>query len=236
VLHFDYNKLGSVNKSDLLLLDRLEVLKLDHNLVEDIEQDSFANLVNLESLDLSNNRISWVTNETFNKLANLKFIYLGSNRLSLIESYLFDGLNKLEVVDLSGNSIHSIGEYAFNRLVNLKDLYLWNNVSAPMIIEYKSFVGLDSIQNVFVSETTASELKNRLVFKQVVGERNGKMFKSILKRKYFRSFNLITAVGFDEDHDCQLTFWFIKYNIHFNLKDDFDYVNYLKKCNHLSIL
>ena len=50
-------------------------------------------------------------------------------------------------------------------------------------------------------------------------------------RVYYSSINLLTV---DElDHDCELTLFFIRNNVHYNLKSDLDFDEYFEKCNYL---
>ena len=228
-LYFDSNHIETVKNVDLMYLEKLEYLNLDNNLIGYIETESFKNLVNLETLILSRNQLVYFneTRKIFNYLTNLKYLNLSANRLAYIESYLFDNLYKLKIIDLSFNRIFFIQSFAFNKLTNLKDLYI--NFNEPTIrLELDSFSALDSLENIYLSKSMLSDA-NKFVFKVMIGNKNSKLSKHILRRAYFKSVNLLAL----NEYDCGLTLSFIVYNLHFNLKSDEDFYQYFIKCEHL---
>ena len=158
-LHFDFNRLSLVKNSDLIYLENLEYLNMYHNEIKAIEANSFLNLQKLETLYLSNNKLR---TDLENNYLNV-FNYLSSNNLTIVTSYLFNNLVKLEVIDLSNNGICAVKEFAFYMLSNLRDLYLYRN-QMNMSIGNKSFVGLKSIQSVYVSNSILKEDASKKLF------------------------------------------------------------------------
>ena len=236
VLYLNSNQIKKIKKIDLFYLENLEYLNLDNNLISSFESESFISLINLETLILSSNKIRNFnsSNKLFNGLINLKYLNLSSNRLTYLNSYLFDNLNKLEVIDLSNNLIYTIKEYTFNMLTSLKDLYINTNSTADMIIEMNSFNRLDSITNVYICKSILNNSLTKFIFKDMIKKKNRLTSTSILKREYYKSFNLISVSNIDSiGYDCELTLTFIKYNIHFNLKTESDFYDYLISCNYL---
>ena len=212
------NKLTQITFFDLMYLENLEHLDLSDNIISSVEANSFENLLNLEALLLHSNEISHLSIQLFNGLSNLKHLNLSFNKIAFLDSYLFQELSKLEVIDLSNNLIAHIKENAFLNLVNLRDLYINNvNMSRNLSVDLNSFVGLDSIQNVYILKSDLLNERTKFIFKDLVRRKNEENVRVILSWKYYKSVNIITQ---DAYQDCYLTLLFIKYNIHFNLKKD----------------
>jgi Leucine-rich repeat (LRR) protein len=212
------NKLAQIKFFDLMYLENLEHLDLSDNIISSVEANSFENLLNLETLSLHSNEIGRLSIQLFNGLSNLKHLNLSFNRIEFLDSYLFEELSKLEVIDLSNNLLAHIKENAFFDLVNLRDLHINNvNMSRSLSVDLNSFVGLDSIQNVYILKSDLLSERTKFIFKDLVRRKNEANVRFILSWKYYKSVNIITQ---DEYQDCYLTLLFIKYNIHFNLKKD----------------
>jgi hypothetical protein len=91
-------------------------------------------------------------------------------------------------------------------------------------------VGLESIQNVRVSKKALNDNQTRNVFIKLVKAKNFVVSKKLLGWKYYKSFNLLTPNGIEHEHDCDLVISFIKFNIHFNLKTEHDFNNFILVC------
>ena len=227
-LYFDFNQIDTIKNTDLMYLENLEYLNLANNKIDSIEVNAFKNLINLETLILTKNNLKiFDQKKLFNCLVNLKYLNLSSNSIPYLESYFFDNLFKLEVIDLSFNKIYLIDNFAFNKLANLKDLHVDSNENMIKLHLF-SFSNLDLIENIHLSKSILSD-ENKFILKRMVGIKNSKFKKNVLKRKYYKSLNLLAK----NDYDCQMTLSFIIYNIHFNLKSDNDFFNYFIRCEHL---
>ena len=244
-LNLEGNKLEILNKEDLIYLKSLKYLNLNRNLIQFIENNTFDQLINLEKLYLSGNRLS--SNQTFNPinskfifkyLFNLKELNLSYNCIEFLNENLFFNLNKLTTIDLSNNLIKSVKQNSFNRLFNLKNLYLQNNSDFLLFEAYQSFNQTKSIKNIFISKSILYNNEfNKCFFKQLFIDisinNNAELTRrSIQNRIYYNSLN-INTIG-DTFYDCELVLSFSRYNIHFNLKSDLDFYDYMaNNCENL---
>ncbi len=131
---------------------------------------------------------------------------------------------------MSSNPIYSIENFAFNKLSNLKDLHI-NSNETKMKLMVNSFFNLNSIENIYLSKSILDD-ENKFILKRMIRIKNSKFNKTVLKRKYYKSVNLLAK----NEYSCELTLSFIIYNIHFNLKSDNDFYNYFIRCEHLFFL
>ena len=229
-VYFNSNKLNMVLNRDLANLINLEYLNLENNQINSIENESFAYLANLDTLILSRNRLSDFNDSSaiFASLGSLKSLNLSFNSIEVISSYLFSNLLKLESLDLSYNKIYLFEDYSMNKLNSLRYLHLHENAKRIEIRD-TSFVALDAIQNVYVSKSILSNETRRIfvdLFQNV--NRNAETRN---KRLYFKSLSLVSP-GEVSTTDCDLTLYFIRRNIHFNLKTDQEMDQFLMECSH----
>jgi Leucine-rich repeat (LRR) protein len=224
LLYFDSNKLESIKNTDLMNLDNLEHLNLDNNEIEWVEEGSFDNLFKLETLILARNKLESLNSDLFFNLDELKFVNLSSNRIKLVEGYTFNYLKKLEQIDLSRNWIRVLSDNSFFELHNLKELYIFEN-RPDLVIENASFIQLKSIQSIYLSKPMLTS-SNLGLFVELFNEKNRNHTRYILNTSYLKSLDLISF----NEVDCNMTLSLIKLNLHFNLKSDSDWVNYLNNC------
>jgi hypothetical protein len=223
------NKLDGINTLNLIYLENLEFLDLDSNEMNKIDDDSFYNLKSLETLILSKNKLYLADNThgLFNSLTSLKFLNLSSNLIEIIRMDTFSNLLKLEVVDLSNNKIHLIKENSFDGLINLRDLYI-NNNEPNMKIENSSFYKFESIKTMFIDRSILNYSFNKLVFIEMIKNKNLLHNKTILEWNFYQAFNLIDLN--DTIYDCEVVIEFLKLNILYDLKSETDYDAYLSNC------
>jgi Leucine-rich repeat (LRR) protein len=208
----------------MIYLNNLEYLNLDSNQIELIEMDSFNSLINLETLILSNNKINSLKESIFKPLNGIKFINLSSNQVQIIESGLFTRLEKLEVIDLSRNQIYLVQESSFFNLDNLQTLHL-NENSPNMTIDNRGFHELNSIESIHLSKSIINS-QTSLIFIDLLKQKNKNQNTKILNVNYLKSLNLISY----NEIDCNLTLYFIRENVHFNLRTEYDWYRYVSNC------
>jgi len=233
-LYFDSNNLKSLFFEDLSALDNLELLNLDNNCLSSIEDKSLSNLIKLEVLILSRNKLSSMNLNAnlFSKLSNLKLLNLSSNLIESVATHVFSQLYKLETVDLSFNKICIFYEFSLNNLISLRNLHL-NDNNKTILLQPKSFFNLESIQNVFISQSILagqnkhSEMKNS-IFINLFKTKNLKFSKSVLKRAYYKSLFLISTY---DTYMCELSLFFMRNNVHFNFKTEKDIFDYFNVCS-----
>jgi Leucine-rich repeat (LRR) protein len=233
-LHFDSNNLKRLLFEDLSALDNLELLNLDNNSLSFIEDKSLSNLIKLEVLILSRNKLSSMNLNAslFSKLSNLKFLNLSSNLIESIASHVFSQLYKLETLDLSYNKIYILYEFSLNNLISLRNFHL-NDNNETILFDLKSLFNLETIQNVFISQSilTRHDKENVLtnsIFINLFKTKNLKFSKSVLKRAYFKSLFLISTY---DTYMCELSLLFMRNNVHFNFKTEKDIFDYFNECS-----
>ena len=234
VLHLDLNSLISIQNRNLMDLVNLEYLNLAYNLIEFIENLSFANLVALETLILAHNKLRSFTtpDQMFKSLQSLKYLDLSYNAIECVPAFLFSGLFKLEALDLSCNKIYSLENFALNKLNSLRNLHL--NDNNDHLKMNGNFSELNALQNIFISKSILNDESKR-VFIDLFRCLNIKA-SSRNSRPYLKSLSLITPYGSNSallSYDCDLTLYFIRKNIHFNLKTEDDIFNYFAECSQL---
>jgi hypothetical protein len=157
----------------------------------------------------------------------LTSLYLSHNLIEFIEQDSFQNLVELKELDLSFNRLLSIDNSLFNGLANLNDLYLLNNFTFRLFNH--SFNHLINIGNIYLTRSMIQE--NKCLFMHSI-ERKVKRDVDNGKYKFFKSINLIS----NDFHDltlneyCELTFDFLQFKIHWNLKSDFENEMFYEKC------
>ena len=149
---------------------------------------------------------------------------MSSNSIEVAERNLFSYLKKLEVVDLSRNKIYAIQENSFYKLNNLKFLYIFEN-SPNMTINNRSFYELNSIESIHLSKSILNGYTN-LIFIDLLKQKNKNKDRKKINIIYLKSLNLISY----NEIDCNLTWYFIRENVHFNLRTENDWYQYISNC------
>jgi hypothetical protein len=175
-------------------------------------------------LILSNNKIKNLNKDLLKPLGSVKSINVSSNLIEKVDSNLLNNLKKLEVIDLSRNKIYEMHEYSFYKLNSLKSLYIYEN-SPNMTIENGTFYELNSIESIYLSKTIINS-QTSSIFINLFKQKNKNLNTKILNVTYLKSLNLIS---FDET-DCNLTLYFIRENVHFNLRTEIDWFQYVSDC------
>ena len=209
----------------------LIVLNIDSNQVDVIEFDALKNCRSLENLSLSRNCLNTIGTNSFYYLFSLKYLNLSYNRIENIEISSFQNLNKLESLDLSYNSqLKAIEPNVFLGLSHLKDLYLLN--WRTFALNNASFRYLTNVSNVYLNESLVTEFKCIFMnsFERIVLRNVADIYI------FYRSINLITLNYSLETKDyCEITFRLLQFNIHLNLKTDYENELFYEKCQDVLI-
>jgi hypothetical protein len=127
-------------------------------------------------------------------------------------------------LDLSFNRLFSFQNGVFNGLIDLNDLNLINN-SQFLTFENQSLNSIFNISNIYLDIHLIEQYKcffmhsiERVVRRNVSN-----------KYLFYKSINLLTLKS-ENDLDCELTFQFLQFKIHLNLKTDFENERFYEKC------
>lgn len=165
---------------------------------------SFMNL--LEYLDLSSNNLTSLGKNLFNDLTNLVYLDLSSNGLAKIENYVFKNLFKLTSLNLNLNN-------------------------DSMVLDEHSLYGLSSLQTMNISaEVLVNDRSNKVAV--VNGLKSLRVHKVINGRVFYESVSVVgNYVGnYSSVVECHLVIYFIRFNIIYNLKTDYDMFVYNRNC------
>ena len=103
-------------------------------------------------------------------------------------------------------------------------------------MEANSFFQLGSLQNIYISKSILNNETNS-VFNALFKELNGNSaFRN--KRFYFKSLSLTSLILGNSslfEYDCDLTLYYIRRNIHFNLKTEGHIFQYFAHCSQLAL-
>jgi Leucine-rich repeat (LRR) protein len=227
-LYLYRNKLRHLNNSNLFSskLLRLKILNLDSNEISFMDKNLFFNLKTLVNLSIADNQLTSINKALFFNLFKLKFLNLSRNRIDFIQTNTFLSLDNLLSLDLSFNRLHSIQNGVFNGLIDLSDLNLINN-SQFLTFENQSLNSIFNISNIYLDIHLIEQYKcffmhsiERVVRRNVSN-----------KYLFYKSINLLTLKS-ENDLDCELTFQFLQFKIHLNLKTDFENERFYEKCTH----
>ena len=227
-LYFDSNGLDALLNRDLMDMVNLEYLDLDNNRISFVESQAFSYLYNLDTLVLSRNKLTSFNGSTrvFSYLYSLRVLNLSMNSLEVVPGRLFDSLLKLETLDMSHNKIYLVQNFSFDGPKSLRHLYI-NSNQDDLSIESRSFVGLDSIQNVYLSSPILTRDSTRSILIDMFNSLNRRALEKN-RVYYFRSLALIsTSFG----ADCALVLYFIRWNVHLNLNTDQDVFDFFVACD-----
>lgn len=214
------------------------MVSFESNEIASIEPYTFMKLVKLESLNLASNKIDSITKDYFKNLYSLKHLNLSNNKISLIENQSFINLYKLLVLDLSYNNLVMLENDVFKGLTDLKDLHF--RTSQVFELKANSFDHLNSVNRIFLNESLLLYLNNKCL---LVGpfEKDSKRNLSINNGDvlvFLKSINLIstkTVINSKKNVSlyCQITFFFLQMNIHYDLTTDFEFEDFYRSCSDL---
>ena len=206
-----------------------------------IELGTFKHLESLEYLHLSNNKLTDLNKLTFESLYQLKYLNLSHNYLSPINNVLFSDLFKLLELDLSYNSLVSIEDYSFKNFYFLTELHLEFQKAANLILTNSTIYleNNNNLKNVYISFDVLAKSKHNQI--QLVDSLNHNNIEKVaFNHLYYRSINVNALFVNSSDgsnnrlNECFLIIYFIRYQIHFNLKSDSDVSNFLNDCNSIN--
>ena len=102
-----------------------------------------------------------------------------------------------------------------------------------------SLFGLSSIKSLDISFSCLIGANNKNKLHIVSNLKSLKLYKMIDKRSYYESVNLMAMNNFNDDQlnemECFLILFFIKFDIHFNLKSENDLLKFEQNCRFLEI-
>jgi len=139
-------------------------------------------------------------------------------------------LNKLIVLDLSFNQLVTIKPKLFLGLSLLNDLELKSEFNFNL--NSQSFSNLTEINNIYFTNISMI-FENKCLFLSQFYKRDIKReIKYEKKSKYvfYKSVNLMTVTTVNETSACELTFHFLQFGLHLNLKKDFENEAFYEKC------
>ena len=221
------NKIKMIGSDDFKNVPRLRNLYLDNNLISLIEPNSFALLRFVNRIDLSRNFIQILDENIFEDTYNLVYLNLSKNLIETMPLGLFSNLNKLETLDLSFNLIKFV---QINLLLSnglLKNLYLNDNFN--ILLPSSVFSGLKSIKNIYISPNFFSINNGANLDSILLPVR---FVKSGFNHVYMDSIYLIfLPQNFVYTFEfCELSLFLIGYELHFNLRTDYDMNRFLLYC------
>jgi hypothetical protein len=206
-------------------------LKLNKNKIEQIKEYSLHYLRFLFYLDLSENKLTYLHDKTFLKLDRLLRLNLSYNSIEIIQHNLFSSLKNIERIDLSSNSIRLIEKYSFQYFIYLETLHLYNNTE--VMIETQTEIGLKTLKHLFISENQLHNNKNVLSIQNLFVK--DKLVKIINGIRFFKSKQIVFKpdVRNYSQEICSLVLNFIRFNLHLNLENDYDYEIFHLSCSNV---
>ena len=228
--YFNSNKIKTLSYMSIYI-SSLNILNFDLNDIYIIEQDAFLNLMNLKNLSIAYNNLTRISTNNFAYQFNLKYLNLSHNQIDFIELDSFQNLENLHALDLSFNSLILIANNQFKGLINLSDLYLMSRTILELTNE--SLCHLTNTNNIYANESLI--IKNKCLFMHSI-ERPIQRDVSNGKLLFYKSLNLISTEHLATSnlaYFCELTFHFLQFNVHFNLKTDYDNDLFYERCKYI---
>ena len=146
---------------------------------------------------------------------SLKVLNLSHNCIKVLEMNSFASLHKLLTLDLSFNELISIENQALTGLSRLSDVHLLLKTNFTLNLEPKSLASLSNISNLILNLSTVRE--HECLFMHSL-ERYAQRRISH-KYVFFKSVNVLADTRLAL---CELKLAFLQFNVHFNLKSDYD--------------
>jgi insulin-like growth factor-binding protein complex acid labile subunit len=225
-IYLSKNKLSIVKNENLFdyNLKKMKILNMDSNEISFMNNNLFSNLKTLVNLSIADNQLTSINKEVLFYLFNLRYLNLSRNRIDFIEMNSFINLGKLLTLDLSFNRLYSIQNGVFNGLFDLNNLNLINN-SQFLTFENQSLNSILNISNVYLDIRLIKQYK--CFFMHSIE----RVIRRNVSNKYifYKSINLLT-LNSENDLDCELTFQFLQFKIHLNLKSDFENDQFYEIC------
>jgi Leucine-rich repeat (LRR) protein len=229
--HLNQNEIDKI-KYFSFIFGKLTLANFDSNNISLIENDAFLNCRSLESLSIAHNRLTFLTANNFHFLFSLIQLNLSFNELNFIENRTFINLNKLKSLDLNHNELYSIENNLFVGLRNLNDIYLLSK--NEMTFYNQSFHHLPNISKIVLNESLI--FKYECLFEHDL--QRGIQRNVSNKYIFYKSINLLN-LNFSFEHEfkskCDLVFHLFQFNVHFNLRTDYDNDLFYDSCQKVLI-
>ncbi len=203
-------------------------LNLSFNQIKTIELDAFSGLFFIKQIDLSFNKLEYLNPHLFSKTyiifpLNLN---LSNNLIKVIDGSLLQNLKSLVELNLSFNSIDSIHDDSFINLRFLKTLFLNDNNYIPLT--NRTLLGLKSIKNIYLSSNLFLSQSNIM---SIIKSLQLNQKRAIYPIIYYDAIYMISVGNFSYTRElCDLTLFFIKHNLHLNLRTADDITRFLEDC------
>ena len=114
-------------------------------------------------------------------------------------------------------------------LEKLKNLII--NDNEDLSLNKQSLVGLNSIENVYISLQVLLKETNQL---NLINSINLSISAIIMDRIYYKSINIMASLGQNKtksEKECSLILYFLKLNYFLNLKTEQEILDFLNNCN-----
>ena len=223
---FRANNLSNVDNLNITLTS-LTYLDIGINKLISVDNIDFTKFPSLISLNLDQNLLTSVSYMRFLENSALKYLNLSRNQIEHFRKDFFAHLNQLIQLNISYNKIKLIGNDMFAYQLSLKDLDIQNNLIDSF--DNTSFLGL-SVQvsiNIYQSMVSLS-LADICNIKSSISFTQRKFNKNLMGIQYYYTSNLITADA--DDLDCELTLFFIRFNIQLDLNTAQGHDRYVSRC------
>lgn len=155
VLNLSGNHLDQLKHEWFQSLSNLTVLDLSHNRIRALNNVVFWSLHHLVNLHLDHNSISSMGLLSLKGLDSLRYLNVSHNHIPSIQAGTLRPTPDLEVVDISHNPLLGLHE-AFRHGHNIRQLYA-SHLYRLSRLSKEAFVGLDSVQEVLMTNCPALE-------------------------------------------------------------------------------
>jgi len=123
-----YNNIATLQKTDLMGLEKLKIISINDNVIETVDPEVFHPLRQLRRMYLNNNHITSLHNQTFRWVKALRYLFLQNNKICYMDPLLFKHVMKLKVLDISRNYLKTLEPDTFKSNIVLSWVNIRNNV------------------------------------------------------------------------------------------------------------
>ena len=99
-------------------------------------------------------------------------------------------------------------------------------------MEINTLFRIISIQNIYISKSVLLSASSKSILINLATYKNRISVRKVQNTNYFKSLFLMTPFESNGvEYDCNLTLYFIRFNMHLNFKTESDISNYFSECN-----
>ena len=128
-----YNSIATLQKTDLMELQKLKIISINDNVIETVEPEVFHSLKKLRFMYLNNNQITSLHYLTFRWVQALRYLFLQNNRIFYMDPRLFKHVMELKVLDISRNYLKILEPNTFKSNRVLSWVNIRNNVQIEVM-------------------------------------------------------------------------------------------------------